>query len=283
MNREEFQGLILAAGYSSRFNFMDSRFKKYFLKLNNSNILGYIIAGMTRAGIRKIKIVTSKIYNKLKYKRRIIKSIARSWIDLKNLELDIIENKIPDRENGYSLFLGLNTISSEYALLSMADHIFSKNVFSQMIKHYKREDILLATDPMYNKGYYDRKDATKVYGKNYFIINVGKGLKYYNRLDMGVFILKTNIIKNVCQNVESNFYKFGVTNVVLSALNSNLNVSYYDFPNTIWLDIDNYKTYHQLNKLFNKSSKFYPFGLTNTEYFTYSNKEKEYEDNIKLK
>ncbi len=275
IDRKEFQGLILAAGHSSRFNFVDRRFKKYFLKLNNSNILGYIIAGMIKAGIREIKIVTSKIYNKMKYKRRILKSIDPSWINLKNLELDIIENKIPDRENGYSLFLGLNTISSEYILLSMADHIFSKNVFSRMIKNYKREDILLATDPMYNKGYYDRKDATKVFGKNYFIIDIGKGLTYYNRLDMGVFILKTEIIKNICQNVESNFDKFGVTNVILSALNSDLNVSYYDFPNTIWLDIDNNQKYRQLKRLFNKSSNFYPFGLTTTEYIGYSNKEKD--------
>jgi len=275
IDRKELQGLILAAGRSSRFNFMDRRFKKYFLKLKDSSILGYIIFGMIKAGIREIKIVTSKIYNKMKYKGRILKSIDPSWIDLKNIELDIIENKIPDRENGYSLFLGLNKISSKYTLLSMADHIFSKNVFSQMIKNYRREDILLATDPMYIKGFYDRKDATKVFGKNYFIIDIGKGLTYYNRLDMGVFILKTKTIKNICQNVESNFDKFGVTNVILSALNSDLNVSHYDFANTIWVDIDNYQKYRQLKRLFNKSTKFYPFGLTTTENIDYSNNEKK--------
>ena len=151
MNDNKLEGLILAAGYSSRFKFIDSRFKKYFLKLNNSNILGYIVAGMTKTGIKKITVVTSGIFNKLKYKNRILKSVAQSPNDLKNLELDIIENKIPERENGYSLFLGLNTIFSEYTILSMADHIFSKNVFSNMIMNYNKKDILLATDPMYNK------------------------------------------------------------------------------------------------------------------------------------
>ncbi|MFX1321960.1 MAG: NTP transferase domain-containing protein [Promethearchaeota archaeon] len=275
MARKEFQGLILAAGLSSRFNFMDRRFKKYFLKLKNSSILGYIIVGMIKAGIREIKIVSSKIYNKMKYKTRILKSIGPSWIDLKNFELEIIDNKIPDRENGYSLLLGLNKISSKCTLLTMADHIFSKNVFSQMIKNYRREDILLATDPMYIKGYYDRKDATKVYGKKCFIIDIGKDLTHYNRLDMGVFILKTEIIKNICQYVESDFDKFGVSHVILSALNSDLNVGYYDFPNIIWLDIDNYQKYRQLIRLFNKSSNFSPFGLSKTEYFDYSNNKKK--------
>ncbi|MBA7659301.1 Bifunctional IPC transferase and DIPP synthase [subsurface metagenome] len=262
---------------------MDRRFKKYFLKLNNSNILGYIIAGMIKAGIREIKIVTSKIYNKMKYKRRILKSIDPSWINLKNLELDIIENKIPKRENGYSLFLGLNKISSEYTILSMADHIFSKNVFSKIIKNHKKKDILLATDPMYKKGYYDKDDATKVFGKNTSILKIGKGLTNYNRLDMGVFILKTKIIKKICKKVESHFNRFSVTDVVLSALNSDLDVGYYDFSNTIWLDIDNYKNYHQLKRLFNKPSNIYPFGLVPKGYVAYLDKKSKYNKKIKLK
>jgi len=275
MNDNKLEGLILAAGDSSRFKFIDSRFKKYFLKLNNSNILGYIVAGMTKTGIKKITVVTSGIFNKLKYKNRILKSVAQSPNDLKNLELDIIENKIPERENGYSLFLGLNTIFSEYTILSMADHIFSKNVFSKMIMNYKKKDILLATDPMYNKGYYDKEDATKVYGENSSIIYIGKGLTDYNRLDMGVFMLKTKSIKKICKKVESNFHKFGVSEVVISALNSDLNVGYSDFPNTIWLDIDDHKKYRQLKRLFNRSSNLHPFGLIPTEYNTFNTKAAE--------
>ena len=275
INGNKLEGLILAAGNSSRFNFVDGRFKKYFLKLNDSNILGYIVAGMIKTGIKKIKIVSSKIFNKSKYRKRILKSVSRSWVDLENLELDIIENKIPERENGYSLLLGLNTISSEYTILSMADHIFSKNIFSKMIKNYKKKDILLATDPMYIKGYYDKEDATKVYGKNTLIRNIGKDIKNYNRLDMGVFMINTKKIKKICKEIESNFHKFGVTDVVISSLNSDLNVRYYDFPNTIWLDIDDYKKYRQLKNLFNKCSNFHPFGLIPTEEVSLNMKTKE--------
>ena len=99
---------------------------------------------------------------------------------------------------------------------------------------------------------------------------------------MGVFILKTKIIRKICKNVESIFNKFGVTNVVLSALNSDLNISYCDFPNTFWLDIDNYKKYQQLKKLFNKSSKIHPFGLISKEYINNNNNKKLYEDNVEI-
>ncbi len=255
------EGLILAAGCSSRFNSMNNSFKKYLLKLNNSNILSYIIAGMIKAGIRKINIVTRKISNKSKFIQNLLISIEKSGIDSKNFKLNIIKNKSPERGNGYSLLLGLNKISSEYVLLSMADHIFSKNIFSQLKKNYNRYDVLLATDPMQKKGYYDLDDATKVYGINSFIIDIGKDISNYNRLDMGAFILKTKKIRIICQDIESNFNKFGVTNIILLALKSELNVGYFDFPQVIWLDIDNHTDYYQLKRYFNESSNFYPFGL----------------------
>ena len=167
INNTQFEGLILAAGNSSRFKFMDGRVKKYFLKLCNSNILGYIVSGMIETGMSKIKIVTSRIINNNRYRKLVLKSIARSLIDFGNLELEIIENKFPEREIGYSLLLGLNKITSKYTILSMADHIFSENIFHKIIKHFTtKRDILLATDPMYKKGYYDIKDATKVFGNN---------------------------------------------------------------------------------------------------------------------
>ena len=63
ISANKLEGLILAAGYSSRFNFKDRRFNKYLLKLNNSNILGYIIAGMIKTGIEKILQVLSDAHH----------------------------------------------------------------------------------------------------------------------------------------------------------------------------------------------------------------------------
>ena len=255
------EGLILAAGCSSRFNSMDNAFKKYFLKVNNSNILSYIITGMIKTGISKITIIASKISNKSKYKQFLLNSIGKLGIDFKNLKLNIIENKIPKRENGYSLLLGLNAISSEYTLLSMADHIFSENIFSQLLMNYRRFDILLATDPIHLKDPYKLEDATKIYGLNSFITKIGKKIPKFNRLDMGAFILRTKVIRNLCQEIKLNTYKFGVTDIILLAIESGLNVSYFDFPNIFWLDVDNPSIYRQLKKKFCESSKLHPFGL----------------------
>ena len=89
---------------------------------------------------------------------------------------------------------------------------------------------------------------------------------------MGVFILKTKKIKGICKRLESNLHKFGVTDVINVALKSDLTVGYYDFPNTIWLDIDDRKKYRQLKSLFNKTSSLYPFGLDPTDHIAYNTK-----------
>jgi len=278
MRNRKIEGLILAAGFSNRFNSMDNAFKKYLLKVNNSNILSYIIGGMIKTGIRKINIIASKISNKSKYKQILLNSIGKLGIDFKNFKLNIIENKTPKRENGYSLSLGLNAISSEYTLLSMADHIFSENIFSQLVMNYHRYDILLATDPINLKDPYKLEDATKIYGLNSFIIDIGKEISRYNRLDMGAFLLRTKAIQNICHEIELDTYKFGVTNVILLAIESGLNVGYFDFPNVLWVDVDNSSIYHQLKELFNDSSNLHPFGLSPPKHISYKGKKNKREE-----
>ena len=90
---------------------------------------------------------------------------------------------------------------------------------------------------------------------------IGKKILDYNRLDMGVFMMKSKTIRNLSQKIEKQKQKFGVSDIVLSAINSNLRVAYLDFPKTIWLDIDTDIEYQKLNSIFYKSSKFRPFNL----------------------
>ncbi len=255
------ESIILAAGYSSRFNFEDELYRKYSLTFKRSSILNYVILAMIKAKISKINIV---IDNKTK-KTQIIEScfhfLEEIKINRKEFSLNFIKNNYSERENGYSLFLGAKEVSSECFILSMADHIFSVNVYDTLIKNYNNEVVVLATDPMKIKGAYDLDDCTKVFGSNLHIENMGKQISDYNRLDMGAFIMKTKIIQEISQDVEKNKQKFGVTDVLLAAKALKLKINYLDFPNTIWLDIDNKVEYEKLMKIFNKSSEFRPFNL----------------------
>ncbi|TFF98618.1 MAG: hypothetical protein EU540_07820 [Promethearchaeota archaeon] len=254
------ESIILAAGFSSRFN-EDSSFRKYLLPFERSNILNYVILGMTKAGISRINIIIDDKTEKSQILDSCANFFEKIEIDNQKIDLNFIRNNFSERENGYSLFLGAREISSETFILSMADHIFSVNVYEELIKNYNNQDIVLATDSMKIDGFYDLDDCTKVFGVNSQIEKIGKKIEEYNRLDMGCFIMKTNAIQKISQDIEKNKDMFGVSDIVISAINLNLNVSYLDFPNTIWLDVDNHKEYEKLKKIFNKSSKYRPFNL----------------------
>ena len=122
------ESIILAAGFSSRFK-EDSSFRKYLLTFERSNILNYVILGMTNAGISRINIVIDDKTEKSKITESCTNFFEKIKIDYQKLELNFICNNYSERENGYSLFLGVKEVTSDSFILSMADHIFSVNVY----------------------------------------------------------------------------------------------------------------------------------------------------------
>ena len=78
---------------------------------------------------------------------------------------------------------------------------------------------------------------------------------------MGVFIMKTDIVQKTSRSIEKSHKKFGVSDIVISAINENFKVSYFDFPNTIWVDVDNDFEYEKLKRNFDESNQFKPFNL----------------------
>lgn len=256
------ESIILAAGFASRFNFDNSSIKKYLLPFERSTILNYIIVGMIKAGITKINFIVDEKADISEIQESCFNFLEKISYNSANIQLEFIENKYIDRENGYSLFLGANSVTSDCFILSMADHIFSNNVYEELVKNYNQnnQDIVLATDPMKIEGFYDLDDCTKVNGLNSQIQEIGKRIDDYNRLDMGAFIMKTSIIQEISQDIEKNRSKFGVSDILLSAIDLKLKVHYLDFPNTVWLDVDNHNEYEKLKRIFNKTSKYRPFG-----------------------
>ncbi len=213
------------------------------------------------AGVNKINIILDNKTNKdqiidscFSFLKKIDKSPGQ-------LKLNFVRNDHSERENGYSLYLGAKEVTEKSFVLTMSDHVFSDNIYSNMIKNYKDQDIVLATDPMKIKGIYDLDDCTKVLGVNSQIKQIGKKIERYNRLDMGVFIMKTSTVQKFSKEVEKEKQKFGVSDVLISAIKLNLNVAYFDFPNTIWLDVDNDIEYSKLKEAFKASSNFRPFNL----------------------
>ena len=255
------ESVILAAGFSSRFDFKYKTFKKYLLPFKNSILMNYVIGGMVEADIEKINIVIDDTVNKQMILKSANNFIGKLKTQRAKVTINLVENHYPERENGYSLFLGAHEVSSDFFILSMADHIFSVNVYSELIKVHNDQDIILATDPMEIEGVYDLDDCTKVHGVDSKIEKIGKKIEKYNRLDMGAFIMKTDTIKQVSTKIEIENTKFGVSSILMKVMKSGREVCYNDFKNTLWIDIDNEIEYNKVKDLFGKDSNIHPFNL----------------------
>jgi choline kinase len=256
------ESVILAAGYASRFNFKDNSFKKFLLPVRNCIMIFHIIGAMYKSNIHRINIIVDEqIADGKKFIDSCKKFLKKNYHDFRGLEINLVPNKFQERENGYSLYLGMSSVESDKFVLSMSDHIFSDNIYSRIVKGYRDEDILLATDPMEIEGKYDLDDCTKVFGYKHRIQELGKTLPSYNRLDMGVFVMNKKSLMPIAQRIENERYHFGVSDVVFRAIKKRFNVGYIDFSDIIWIDVDNYTEYKKLKELFNDSSEFSPFKL----------------------
>ncbi|MHA1147610.1 MAG: NTP transferase domain-containing protein [Promethearchaeota archaeon] len=255
------ESVILAAGYSSRFKFEDDSYKKYMLPFEKSNILNYVILGMIHANIERINIIVDNNIDQQEISKSCFNFFDNLDLDCQEFKLNFIINNFINRENGYSLFLGAKEVKSENFILSMADHIFSDNIYSVLINAYKDEDVILATDPMKIEGVYDLDDCTKVLGIETYIKEIGKKIPEYNRLDMGAFIMKTKTIQELSKKVENSQQKFGVSDILIRGIKKNYKINYFDFSNTLWLDIDNHTEYEKLKNIYKIKPDFKPFNL----------------------
>jgi CDP-L-myo-inositol myo-inositolphosphotransferase len=166
----------------------------------------------------------------------------------KDFNFHYVINKHVSRGNGYSGLLGLRKVFEENLgtriILSMGDHLYSYRLINLICKEGINDaDIIIATDPKLDNSHVDVEEATKILGtKSGLVVNIGKEISEFNRIDMGVFNLKSKSLLLI-QELENEQEVFGWTDVVKKAMNKGLTVRYCDMSDHEWIDIDNYYDY----------------------------------------
>src|SRR5262249_48347000 len=91
-----------------------------------------------------------------------------------------------DKANGISVLTGGAALSGPF-LLSMADHLYVPAIAARVgAQDLSAADLYLATDPRIDQ-VLDLDDATKVRSDGVRILDIGKTLPVYDRIDCGVF------------------------------------------------------------------------------------------------
>lgn len=119
------------------------------------------------------------------------KLILKEFEKFKNIEFII--NKNYKKGIISSLFSAKNKIKSDRFLVVMGDTLIESEIIKRILKKNKVDGIILCVDKDLNKPEYRIRDSTKVLEKNGKIINIGKKIRKYNAIDVGVFIMPKEV------------------------------------------------------------------------------------------
>lgn len=148
----------------------------------------------------------------------------REFLEKYDFKIRFIKNEMPERGNGYSLYLAKDSVDGKFILL-MSDHIYEKEFLRRAIKGKgliaDREGRFIVVE-----------EATKVKCSNGRVEKTGKELTRWDYIDTGIFILTPEIFKHA-KNLVDGRGEVSLSEIIEKAKPEVTEVSGY-----FWMDID---------------------------------------------
>jgi len=234
------EALILAAGAGKRLVGI-SQGAKFEVKILGIPLAHYCLQGLIRVGVDKIAVVVRK-----GWVERFLETVEEL---VEDIDLYIIENPEPWRDNGYSFLLGSTCIHGERFFLTMVDHLLPVSLIKQLSREAEqnpRVHILVAGDKKPN--FVDLREATKILAsKDGDVVCIGKQLREYSHVDVGIFIVAKDVTK-VAKKLEEGREVFGWSDVVNEAIKMGFKAKIVDVTGALWTEIDTLEDYESAHK-----------------------------------
>jgi len=223
------EGIILAAGYGTRLKEITKGKPKQLLNIHGLPLIMYPIMNLIKIGASKIYIVVNK------ENKDYIYNIVRNAEKLVDIELVI--NNQPERENGYSFIIGIEATETNDIILLMSDHIHVVDILHKLIDQYlsKKPYIIVGGDS--RPTYIDVTEATKVYAEANVVKDIGKNLKKWTHIDIGIFIVNKENVIEYLKELKNTVEKITISQIVLELARTN-KVFVGDIKGYPWSEID---------------------------------------------
>ena len=177
------EAVILMAGEGSRLRGSDSTFLKPFVPVGGRPLISYTLDALLHGGIKTVNFVVGYESG------RMIEQVKR--LIPAGLSVSFIENREWQKQNGISLLAAADRISKPF-LLTMSDHLFDGTVVDRLLDSFDSDYLNVAVDRKLNS-IFDLDDAMKVQTREDRIIEIGKNLRDYDAIDIGVFVCPLEI------------------------------------------------------------------------------------------
>jgi len=203
--------VVLAAGLGTR---MGGK-PKGLVKVAGREILYRTIYFLQKSGVDKFVIVTNERYA----------GLYREFIEKHGFNAELVINPEPEKGNGHSLHLARNYVSGRFVLV-MSDHVYGEEFVAEAVKG---NGLIADRRPRWA----DVGEATKVKVRDGRVERIGKGIRDWDAVDTGFFVLDEGIFEVTAELEGERNGDYSLSEVVKRA---RLPVTFVDgLP---WTDVD---------------------------------------------
>lgn len=222
------EAVVVAAGLGLRLVEYSRGKPKFVVDLLGRPLLWYPVSTLVSAGVKRLTVVVPGGWKD---------ALSDALEGIKGVEHSAVENHSPSRDNGYSLLLAEGQVSSDRFILSMCDHIYSREVVSKLVSSAAPDtDIVVAADG--DPKFIDVAEATKIQtdadGK---VLAIGKDLDQFNYVDAGVFLLSRRVF-DVARDLERAKWFVRMSDIVTEAVKRGYKVEVADITGSPWTEVD---------------------------------------------
>ena len=171
------------AGEGSRLRGANKTFLKPFVPALGRPLISYVLDTLLRAGIETLNFVVG-----YESKRMIAKM---KQLIPSGLSVAFIENRDWQKQNGISLLTATDRVAKPF-LLTMSDHLFDDAIADHLLDSFDPDFLNVAIDRKLDS-IFDLEDAMKVRVRGERVIDIGKNLRDYNAIDIGLFVCPLEI------------------------------------------------------------------------------------------
>src|SRR5437660_10671478 len=179
------EAVILTAGEGSRLRGSDKTFLKPFVPVLGRPLISYALDTLTRAGIKTVHFVIG-------YESKRMVAQVKQLIP-SGLSASFIENRDWQKQNGISLLAAADRVHKRF-LLTMSDHLFDDAVVDRLLASFDSDFLNIGVDQKLDS-IFDLEDAMKVRTRGNRVTDIGKKLRDYDAIDIGLFVCPLEIFE----------------------------------------------------------------------------------------
>jgi len=227
------KAVIIAAGCGSRVRSITPERPKCLMDLGGRPIIGWILSGLERSGVREVVIVTG--FRAVSIRQALGARHGK-------IRLTYVHNPKWRLPNGLSVYASRGAMAKdERFLLLMSDHLVAPAAISKVARAGTSKCVL-AVDTNISR-VFDLGDATKVRVVAGKPVAINKRLRKYNAVDCGLFRFDSRVFAALEASFEQGVMSLtgGVKQLVAGG---NLEVIPLG-KGTFWMDIDTPRAYRE--------------------------------------